>query len=579
MPKTLLLADDSVTIQKVVGISFANEDFVLETVDNGDAAVERAAEIRPDIVLADVVMPGKSGYEVCEAIKANPDLAGVPVLLLTGTFEAFDEDRARQAGADGHITKPFEAQALVDAVKARLAAAAASADVGAEEAPTPALAVPSEGFDFLEDDQTEPSGLVAAPDDAQVGVPVETPDTAPGGEAFAFEAPGEGDSDLGIGEPDLEAGSDLEQSAPDLGLDTTPDRTQLVMPDVLAAEDTLPPADLAPDLEMASPPETPTFDSDDATRVVFAEDGEAVVPSGDLLGDPLAAMPEDDAVFDPTGARDFDVSSSDLGEPIPSPALDESTAPQPESSFAPEAPASDAAPDATRIFELPVTPEPATPEPVAPAPMALQPITPEPVATSEPIPFDTPPPSETDPFGFAASAPSEPETFPPAYDTLDAPEALAASEPAPLEVTAETSAVEPYTSPFDDDFPADTAADPSAVTPDAAGRPDLASDADLSEPLVAAPEPSLETPPVALHADAEPTSEAAAALPDLGPLLRDQLHDTLEKIAWEAFGEVAEAIVKQTLERVEQVAWEVIPQMAEALIQEEIRKLKGEDKD
>ena len=99
MAKTLLLADDSVTIQKVVNISFASEDVTLVTVDNGDDAMERRQETRPDLILADVVMPGKNGYEVCEAIKANPDLAHIPVLLLTGTFEAFDEERARSARA------------------------------------------------------------------------------------------------------------------------------------------------------------------------------------------------------------------------------------------------------------------------------------------------------------------------------------------------------------------------------------------------------------------------------------------------------------------------------------------------
>ena len=90
MPKTILLADDSVTIQKVVGISFANEDVVLLTVDNGDDAVTQARESRPDIVLADIVMPGLSGYEVCEAMRTDPALAGVPVLLLSGTFETFE---------------------------------------------------------------------------------------------------------------------------------------------------------------------------------------------------------------------------------------------------------------------------------------------------------------------------------------------------------------------------------------------------------------------------------------------------------------------------------------------------------
>src|SRR5262245_28365183 len=103
MPKTLLLADDSVTIQKVVGISFANEDIEITTVDNGRDAVTKARAIRPDIILADVVMPGMSGYEVCETVKADPSLRHIPVLLLTGTFEAFDQARATAVGAAGHV--------------------------------------------------------------------------------------------------------------------------------------------------------------------------------------------------------------------------------------------------------------------------------------------------------------------------------------------------------------------------------------------------------------------------------------------------------------------------------------------
>ena len=117
MSKTLLLADDSVTIQKVVAISFASEDLTIATVDNGDDAITRARELLPDVILADVVMPGKSGYEVCEAVKADPTLRHIPVLLLTGTFEAFDEERAQRAGAAGHVAKPFEAQALVQRVR------------------------------------------------------------------------------------------------------------------------------------------------------------------------------------------------------------------------------------------------------------------------------------------------------------------------------------------------------------------------------------------------------------------------------------------------------------------------------
>ena len=116
MPKTLLLADDSVVIQKLVGLSLANQDVELITADNGDDAIALATRHRPDAVIADVIMPGRSGYEVCEAIVQDPALTHIPVLLLTGTFEAFDEQRAQDVGAVGHITKPFEAQALVERV-------------------------------------------------------------------------------------------------------------------------------------------------------------------------------------------------------------------------------------------------------------------------------------------------------------------------------------------------------------------------------------------------------------------------------------------------------------------------------
>ncbi len=117
MPKTLLLADDSVTIQKVVGIVFAGEDYRISSVDNGEDALLRARESRPDIVLADAVMPRMNGYELCQALKADPQLADVPVLLLTGTFEPFDESRARSVRADGHIAKPFDSQALLTRVR------------------------------------------------------------------------------------------------------------------------------------------------------------------------------------------------------------------------------------------------------------------------------------------------------------------------------------------------------------------------------------------------------------------------------------------------------------------------------
>ncbi|HSA21910.1 MAG TPA: response regulator, partial [Myxococcota bacterium] len=134
MPKSLLLADDSITIQRVVGITFANEDFTITTVDNGEDAIQKARQLKPHIILADVIMPKKNGYEVCQAVKSDPELRGIPVLLLAGTFEAFDENRAREAGANGHITKPFESQALIDKVNELLA--------GGGDAARPAAAQP-----------------------------------------------------------------------------------------------------------------------------------------------------------------------------------------------------------------------------------------------------------------------------------------------------------------------------------------------------------------------------------------------------------------------------------------------------
>jgi len=114
---SILLADDSITIQKVVGIIFGADDYTLTIVDNGKAAVQKAQEIKPDVLLIDTLMPGMSGYEVCEAIRKDATLAAKPLLLLTGSFEPFDEAKARQCGADDHIVKPFESQQIVAKVQ------------------------------------------------------------------------------------------------------------------------------------------------------------------------------------------------------------------------------------------------------------------------------------------------------------------------------------------------------------------------------------------------------------------------------------------------------------------------------
>ncbi len=403
MPKTILLADDSVTIQKVVAISFASEDVTVVTVDNGDDAITKAQEIRPDIVLADVVMPGKNGYEVCEAIKADPELAQIPVLLLTGTFEAFDESRASEVGSAGHIAKPFEAQSLINEVRRLIDAAAASAT----PPPTATLAESAE-------------------------------DPAANDGAFDF--------------------FDEEEGAPDLAPDASRSGDQPF--DFALAEEVTDPIDPLAD-----------FDS--------------VPPVG---ADDLAQA----TVIDPLGASGYDVSSSDLGPPLAD------TRPDPPAAAT------------TRADEAELTMLAPEAQPEANAWLGTDPIASVPIAS--------------DPTSVVGQDP--------VYEGFSTP-----------------PQVEPIAVAVDEDAPADLAAE-----------------------LYAEPVPAevAETPAASA---AKPVDGLMAAI---GPELRRQLHDTLEKIAWDSFGDLTEAIVRQSVERVESIAWEVIPRMAETLIQEEIRRMKSE---
>ena len=117
MPQKLLIADDSVTIQRVIELTFADQGVDVIAVGNGQAAIDRAGQERPDIVLADAAMPERDGYEVAAFIKSRPELSHIPVLLLAGAFEPIDEGRARAAGCDGVLVKPFEPQMVISRVK------------------------------------------------------------------------------------------------------------------------------------------------------------------------------------------------------------------------------------------------------------------------------------------------------------------------------------------------------------------------------------------------------------------------------------------------------------------------------
>ncbi len=105
--RKLLLADDSITIQKVVNLSFAEEEIEVITAADGNSAMEKFVEFAPDLVMVDINMPGFDGYRICEMIKQDEETKQIPVILLVGSFEPFDEAEARRVGADDYLTKPF----------------------------------------------------------------------------------------------------------------------------------------------------------------------------------------------------------------------------------------------------------------------------------------------------------------------------------------------------------------------------------------------------------------------------------------------------------------------------------------
>jgi DNA-binding response OmpR family regulator len=137
MAQRLLVADDSITIQKVIELTFADEKIDVVAVGDGEQAIARLVSEPFDIVLADVGMPLKDGFAVAAFVKGHPTLRHLPVILLTGAFESVDEAKVSAVGAAAVLAKPFEPQVLVSRVRDLLKAAKAAA-------PPPAAAPPSD---------------------------------------------------------------------------------------------------------------------------------------------------------------------------------------------------------------------------------------------------------------------------------------------------------------------------------------------------------------------------------------------------------------------------------------------------
>ncbi len=118
MAKRLLIADDSVTIQKAFAMTFAGEDVIVTAARSADDGLAQARQARPDLIVADGAMPGRTGYDLCAQVRADAALRGVPVYILASSQQPYDEARGHGAGADGYFMKPWDTAALMDKVYA-----------------------------------------------------------------------------------------------------------------------------------------------------------------------------------------------------------------------------------------------------------------------------------------------------------------------------------------------------------------------------------------------------------------------------------------------------------------------------
>jgi len=145
----ILFADDSATMRQIMEKTFAAEPMEVVTVPSGEAAIAKAVEIGPAVVIADAGMPGINGYELCRALRQDPALAGVPVLILGGVSAPYDEAKGREAGVTDSMKKPFDTAKMIEKVTElagaapAVSAAPAAAAAAAPRVPAPPAAPPA----------------------------------------------------------------------------------------------------------------------------------------------------------------------------------------------------------------------------------------------------------------------------------------------------------------------------------------------------------------------------------------------------------------------------------------------------
>jgi CheY-like chemotaxis protein len=515
MTRTILLADDSLTIQKVVELTFADTQYNVVAQSSGEDLLQRLPEVRPDLVICDIIMPGKDGYEVCQEIKSDPNSLHIPVILLSGTFEPFDRDRALAAGCSEIITKPFEARKLVDCVE-RLLQRGTTEQATIEVEAVPKAVAPrvdavspqvTAEIDLSVETPVQP---VTPPDESSGPIPspplavVSPPEV---GARLSDEVPGLEFTDTGFA--DMEAAAlepdDRDTDVPDDGLDFefSDEHEAFGEPDAFI--------DPAPTYEAQI--EEPTTEPElSVEAVTSAVEAQPVEVSGAIdVEPPSEPFPEPGDETAPPIADSSAPFAAPVAPPeIPTPTADEATIPSttlPAETILPEI---DPIPGVETDFEA---------EPEAE-------FTPEPEFAVEAEPVVTPEPD----LSIALEPEPDPEPVPPPAAAQPLIEEETYAEP---DRQSATSLSEADTGPVD----------PEAFKPVSAVEPEVSLEA-IDENVI---EPIPSTP----------------ATEEVG--LSD---DDIERIA--------RRLLELAADRIESIAWEVVPDMAEIVVRKRIRELETE---
>ena len=530
MSARILVADDSVTIQKVVELTFSKEDFTLIQARSGEEALRKAKEVRPDLILLDLVMPDKNGYDVCIALRADPMLRAVPIILLAGTFESFDQQRGTQAGANDFVTKPFESQVLIGKVKQLLfskavdARSAAGAPKSPTEAPTlripPAPARPEPPTRVVSPppaEQLPPRPAPAAPsqDDMWQLLDSPSPSIPPAAPAASPETPGE----LRLEEVTAPA-APVSPEGPSLDLGSLDLESVEPAPATLVTE--------APAVEaIQSLPESLSLDD-------LLGSGSGVPTSVLRLDGPAGEPATFEAVFElpPMETPPLPMVEAGKGEP-PTLSVEDLLG-----SLTP-APAGDEAGaldfrdlDLTTLPEKPATEEQALSAPAQPeAPFDLEASIGLPLEESAPqvasdLPKETP--ARIDGLDFLQSVQGLEET-------------PGVAKAAPPELPVETPPVQA----MEEEVPAKAAAAMAAL--DETAFPGAAAAVEDAAPPLRA-----EAPAIDMAAMREEVTTRVAH--DLTRELSEKLLERFEKIVWEVVPDLAELLISKEIERIRKLA-------------------------